>query len=109
MYGRNYGINLYKFIYIMGEEEIRKLILEWVEFTSEKNKFPSINHIHNRYIKAQVEEFIKSKSTKDDYCHYSGLPSPSFYSNEQEYNKEKDNKSSVNRDNLYDNAVEDDY
>lgn len=109
MYGRNYGINLYKFIYIMGEEEIRKLILEWVEFTSEKNKFPSINNIHNRYIKAQVEEFVKIKSNEDDYCYYSGLPSPSFYSDEQVNNKEKYRRSSVDRDTLYDNAVEDDY
>ena len=98
----------------MGEEEIRKLILEWVEFTSEKNKFPSINNIHNRYIKAQVEEFVKIKSNEDDYCYYSGLPSPLSYSNEQEDNKEKYNKSSVHvwkeqYDDGWDNDVEDDY
>ena len=93
----------------MSKEEIRELVMEWVEFTSEKNKFPSINNIHNRYIKAQVEEFVKIKSNEDDYCYYSGLPSPSFYSDEQVDNKEKYRRSSVDRDTLYDNAVEDDY
>ena len=93
----------------MSKEEIRELILEWVEFTSEKNKFPSTNHFHSRYLKTQVDEFIKTKHTEDDY---SGLPSPQqlnyhpSYDKEQADNKEKYSEPSVRG---WDYDEEDDY
>ena len=97
--GRNDNINFYKFIYIMGKEEIRELILEWVEFTSENKS----------QLKTQINEFIKTKYTEEDHCHYSGLPSPSSYDKEQIHKKEKYRKSSVDKDDGYDNAGVEDY
>jgi len=83
----------------MDKEEIRELILEWVEFTSENKS----------QLKTQVDEFIKTKYTEDDHCHYSGLPSPSSYDKEPTHKKEKYRKSSIDGGDGYDNAGVDDY